>query len=137
MCAALPETATGIADAVRSGAVSATQVVQAALERVASRDGKIGAFTTLLADRALAEAAAVDRARQEGKALGPLAGVPYAVKNLYDIAGVTTLAGSKIRRQQPTAESDAVLIRRMQAAGAVLLGGLNMGEFAYDFTGEN
>ncbi len=67
----------------------------------------------------------------------PLAGVPYAVKNLFDIKGVTTRAGSKINRDNPPAPADAFLIERMRAAGAVLLGGLNMGEYAYDFTGEN
>ena len=86
--------------------------------------------------RALAEADAVDAAVAAGESL-PLAGVPYAVKNLFDIAGVTTRAGSMINRDNPPAKADAFLIDRMKAAGAVLLGGLNMGEYAYDFTGEN
>ena len=68
----------------------------------------------------------------------PLAGVPYAVKNLFDIAGLVTLAGSKINRdhragRRPTRRWST----RLEAAGAVLLGALNMGEYAYDFTGEN
>jgi aspartyl-tRNA(Asn)/glutamyl-tRNA(Gln) amidotransferase subunit A len=69
--------------------------------------------------------------------LGPLAGVPFAVKNLFDVKGLATRAGSKINRDRPAAERDATLIERMEAAGGVLVGALNMGEYAYDFTGEN
>ena len=68
---------------------------------------------------------------------GPLAGVPFAVKNLIDVAGLPTLAGSKINRDHPPATADAPLIARLEAAGAILVGALNMGEYAYDFTGEN
>src|SRR5205085_8048866 len=75
------------------------------------------------------------RARDE--TLGALAGVPFAVKNLFDVAGLPTRAGSKINRTRPPAERDATLIARLEAAGAVLVGALNMGEYAYDFTGEN
>jgi aspartyl-tRNA(Asn)/glutamyl-tRNA(Gln) amidotransferase subunit A len=67
----------------------------------------------------------------------PIAGVPFAAKNLFDIAGMPTLAGSKINRDAPPASRDATLIERLEAAGAVLVGALNMGEYAYDFTGEN
>ncbi|WP_245333509.1 AtzE family amidohydrolase, partial [Bradyrhizobium guangdongense] len=72
-----------------------------------------------------------------GKKVGPLAGVPFAVKNLFDVAGLSTRAGSKINRDLAPAKRDATLIERMEAAGAVLVGALNMGEYAYDFTGEN
>ena len=68
---------------------------------------------------------------------GPLAGVPFAAKNLFDIAGLPTLAGSRINRERIPASADATLIQRLEAAGAVLVGALNMGEYAYDFTGEN
>jgi len=74
---------------------------------------------------------------REASPLGPLAGVPFAVKNLFDVAGLSTLAGSKINREHAPATADATLIARMEAAGAVLVGALNMGEYAYDFTGEN
>jgi aspartyl-tRNA(Asn)/glutamyl-tRNA(Gln) amidotransferase subunit A len=63
--------------------------------------------------------------------------VPFAVKNLIDVAGLPTLAGSKINRDHPPAEADAPLVARLEAAGAILVGALNMGEYAYDFTGEN
>jgi aspartyl-tRNA(Asn)/glutamyl-tRNA(Gln) amidotransferase subunit A len=69
--------------------------------------------------------------------VGPLAGVPFAVKNLFDVEGLSTLAGSKINRSYAPAARDATLITRLEAAGAVLVGALNMGEYAYDFTGEN
>nr|WP_246429787.1 AtzE family amidohydrolase [Prosthecomicrobium pneumaticum] len=125
-----------IAAAVKSGAVSARAVAEAALERIARHDGALGGFTDVTAARARAEAEAVDRAVETGADL-PLAGVPYSVKNLYDVEGLVTRAGSKINRDAPPARADATLIARMKAAGAVLVGGVNMGEYAYDFTGEN
>ena len=71
------------------------------------------------------------------RSVGPLAGVPFAVKNLFDVKGLSTRAGSKINRDLAPSPRDATLIERMEAAGAVLVGALNMGEYAYDFTGEN
>lgn len=137
MTTAFPASAADIAAAVRSGSVSAVEVTRRALDRIGEKDQHIGAFTDVTAERALAEAEAVDARRRDGGDLGPLAGVPYGVKNLFDIKGLPTLAGSKINRSHAPAGSDAVLIQRMTAAGAVLVGGLNMGEYAYDFTGEN
>src|SRR5208283_2091191 len=75
--------------------------------------------------------------RARGASLGPLAGAPFAVKNLYDIEGLPTRAGSKINRDRAPAESDAALVARLEAAGGILVGALNMGEYAYDFTGQN
>src|SRR6202012_3195836 len=66
-----------------------------------------------------------------------LAGVPFAVKNLFDVEGLATRAGSKINRDLKPSARDATLIERLEAAGAGLVGALNMGEYAYDFTGEN
>ena len=111
-------------------------MTEAAIARIEATNPRLGAFTDPTFARALAEAYAVDVAVAGGKAM-PLAGVPYAVKNLFDIEGVVTRAGSKINRDNPPAKADAFLIQRMKSAGAVLLGGLNMGEYAYDFTGEN
>ncbi|HEY1797541.1 MAG TPA: AtzE family amidohydrolase [Stellaceae bacterium] len=125
--------AAAIAADVAAGRRSAADVVEAALARIAQRNPHLNAFTAVTADRARATAARVDA----GQAAGPLAGVPFAVKNLFDIAGLPTVAGSKINRDQPPAAADAVLIQRLEAAGAVLVGALNMGEYAYDFTGEN
>jgi len=126
-----------IAAAVKAGAVSAREVVTAALARVAARNDALGAFTDVTATRALAKADAVDAARAKGERLGTLAGAPFAVKNLFDIAGLPTRAGSKINRDLPPAAADATLVARLEAADAILVGGLNMGEYAYDFTGEN
>src|SRR5262245_46705652 len=100
-------------------------------------DPVLNAFTAVTTERAQATAAALDGRRARGGELGPLAGVPFAVKNLFDVAGLPTLAGSKINREHPPAVRDATLIERLEAAGAVLVGALNMGEYAYDFTGEN
>jgi aspartyl-tRNA(Asn)/glutamyl-tRNA(Gln) amidotransferase subunit A len=133
----VPLNATEIAAAVRAGDLSAVEVTEAALDLIDRKNSQIGAFTTIATVRALRDSQAIDRRRRDGETLGPLAGVPYAVKDLFDIEGVTTLAGSKINRTHPPAAADAVLVQRMSAAGAILLGGLNMGEFAYDFTGEN
>src|SRR5919197_4977777 len=129
--------ASDIAAAVLDGRTSASAVVRAALARIAVDDTVLNAFTAVLEDRALAKARAIDAARLEGRPLGPLAGVPFAVKNLFDIAGLPTLAGSKINRDRTPAERDATLVARLEANGAVLVGALNMGEYAYDFTGEN
>lgn len=123
--------------AVASGERSAREVCDAAIARVEATDGRVNAFTARTFARARAEAVAVDAARARGDVLPPLAGLPYAVKNLFDIAGVTTLAGSKINRALPPARADAVLVQRLQAAGAVLVGALNMDEYAYGFTTEN
>ncbi len=123
--------------AVASGARSAREVCDEAIARVEATDAQVNAFTERSWARARAEADAVDARRARGDVLPPLAGLPYAVKNLFDIQGVTTLAGSKINRDLPPAGADAVLVQRLQAAGAVLLGALNMDEYAYGFTTEN
>lgn len=129
--------ASAMAAAVASGEVSARELVDASLARIAATDDRVNAFTEVTRDRARAEADAVDAQRARGEPLGPLAGVPYAVKNLFDIEGVTTLAGSRVNQGLPTAPSDAVLVTRMKTAGAVLVGALNMDEYAYGFTTEN
>jgi 1-carboxybiuret hydrolase len=126
-----------IAEAVATGEVSATHVVEATLRRIGERDKTLNAFTAVTGERAMARARAIDAERAAGRPLGVLAGVPFAVKNLFDVAGLATLAGSKINRDRPPAAADATLVRRLESAGGVLVGALNMGEYAYDFTGEN
>ncbi|WP_339035856.1 AtzE family amidohydrolase [Bradyrhizobium symbiodeficiens] len=130
-------TAAEIAKAVAGGKMSALDATEAALERIKQHDGILNSFTDVTADRARAKARAIDADIAAGKDVGPLAGVPFAVKNLFDVAGLPTRAGSKINRDRAPAARDATLIERMEAAGAVLIGALNMGEYAYDFTGEN
>ena len=126
-----------IARAVTRGEVTASAVIEAALARIAAHNPALNAFTDVTADRARARAAAIDARCARGEPVGPLAGVPFAVKNLFDVKGLPTRAGSKINRELPPAERDSPLIERLEAAGAVLVGALNMGEYAYDFTGEN
>ena len=111
--------------------------MQETLNRIKARNSALGAFTDVTATRALAKADAIDAARARGTSLGPLAGAPFAVKNLFDIEGLPTRAGSKINRDRAPATQDATLLARLEAAGAILVGALNMGEYAYDFTGEN
>ncbi|WP_429028915.1 AtzE family amidohydrolase [Bradyrhizobium sp. I1.14.4] len=129
--------AAAIAQAVSSRKITALAATEAALARIAAHDKVLNAFTDVTADRARAKAKAIDAAIAAGQPVGPLAGVPFAVKNLFDVQGLSTRAGSKINRDLPPSPRDAALIERMEAAGAVLVGALNMGEYAYDFTGEN
>ena len=126
-----------IARAVGAKEIAAAAVTEAALATIARRNPTLNAFTDVTAARARTQAAKVDSALAAGAAPGPLAGVPFAVKNLFDVAGLPTRAGSLINRERAPATADATLIARLEAAGAVLLGALNMGEYAYDFTGEN
>jgi AtzE family amidohydrolase len=126
-----------IAQAVAARKISALEATEAALTRIAKHDSILNSFTDVTADRARIRAKAIDAAIAAGKSVGPLAGVPFAVKNLFDVQGLSTRAGSKINRDLPPATRDATLIERLEAADAVLIGALNMGEYAYDFTGEN
>jgi aspartyl-tRNA(Asn)/glutamyl-tRNA(Gln) amidotransferase subunit A len=126
-----------IAQAVATRKISALSATEAALARIARHNPVLNCFTDVTAERARAKARAVDAAIAAGQKPGPLAGVPFAVKNLFDVQGLATRAGSKINRDLTPSSRDATLIERMEAAGAVLVGALNMGEYAYDFTGEN
>src|SRR5439155_17047282 len=126
-----------IAQSVSGRKISALAVTEVALARIAKDNPVLNSFTDVTADRARAKARAIDAAVAAGQNAGPLAGVPFAVKNLFDVQGLSTRAGSKINRDLKPAPRDAALIERMEAAGAVLVGALNMGEYAYDFTGEN
>jgi aspartyl-tRNA(Asn)/glutamyl-tRNA(Gln) amidotransferase subunit A len=126
-----------IAQAVSDRKLSALDATEAALARIAAHDDVLNSFTDITAERARATAKAIDAKIAAGEKVGPLAGVPFAVKNLFDVKGIATRAGSKINRDLAPSPRDATLIERMEAAGAVLVGALNMGEYAYDFTGEN
>lgn len=126
-----------IAEKVASGALSARQVVDNCLARIEMEDKRLNAFTDVLGDQARAEAEAIDRRVAAGEAVGPLAGVPFAVKNLFDVAGLTTRAGSIIEAEKPPAVEDAPVVARLRTAGAILVGATNMDEYAYGFTTEN
>lgn len=117
--------------------MSAVQAVRDALARIALLDGSIHAFTRVLAEAAIQAAERIDAGLACGKDMGPLAGVPFAVKDLFDVAGQVTSAGSVVRANSPPADTDAVAVRRLRAAGAILIGTLNMDEFAYGFVTQN
>src|SRR3954451_14168779 len=110
-----------IAESVTTGRVSAVKVTDDALARIGAHNPVLNAFTDVLAERARKRAAAVDAATRKG----PLAGVPFAVKNLFDVSGLPTRAGSRINRTLAPSRQDSLLIERLEAAGAVLVGALN------------
>jgi aspartyl-tRNA(Asn)/glutamyl-tRNA(Gln) amidotransferase subunit A len=122
-------TATELARRIAAGEVSAVEVTQAHLDRIATTDERIHAFLHVDAEGALAAAERVDAARSAGEQLGPLAGVPVAVKDVLTTKGVPTTSGSKILEgwRPPY---DATIVTRMRQAGMVLLGKTNMDEFA-------
>ena len=122
---------------IAAGRIGAREVFLDSVARIDGTDDRINAFTERQFARGATEAAAIDTLRARGEALPPLAGLPYAVKSLFDVAGSVTLAGSIVNRDHAPAPADAFLVDRMRASGAVLLGALNMDEYAYGFTTEN
>jgi aspartyl-tRNA(Asn)/glutamyl-tRNA(Gln) amidotransferase subunit A len=126
-----------IAADVRAGRRSAVAIARQTIADIRARDGAIGAVTRLLEARALADAARVDDEVAAGRDPGPLAGVPFGVKDLFDVAGLPNTAGSRLRQSAPPATCDAEAVRRLRDAGAVLVATLNMDEFAYGFATVN
>jgi AtzE family amidohydrolase len=126
-----------IADAVRRKRIRATEVAQSFLQHSRQNNSKFNCYTSFTEDIAMADAKAIDTAVAGNGVLGPLCGVPYAVKNSFDVRGLRTLAGSRINAELPPASRDATAVERMRQAGAILLGTLNMDEYAYGFTSEN
>lgn len=122
-------TAAEIADALSSGATTSVEVTQQHLDRIAAVDGDIHAFLQVDAEGALAAAKAVDEARAAGEKLGPLAGVPIAVKDIVATEGLETTAGSKML-QGWIPPYDATIVTKLRAAGMPILGKTNMDEFA-------
>ena len=119
-------TAADISAAVRAGSVTARAVVEAALARIERANPTVNAFTAVAADRALERADGIDAARRAGAGLGELAGVPFGVKAMIDVAGLTTTGGSALFRDAPVATQDAAVVRKLEAAGAVCVGAQNM-----------
>jgi AtzE family amidohydrolase len=122
---------------VRSREASAREVVHDTLARVAALDAKIRAFTEVTAGLARRTAERIDAVVASGGDPGPLAGVPFAVKDLYDLAGVVTRSGSKIHAERAPAQASATVVTRLMQAGAVPIGTLNMEEYAYGFHTDN
>ncbi|MBI3472910.1 MAG: AtzE family amidohydrolase [Candidatus Solibacter usitatus] len=129
--------AAGLARAVRGRSISAVEATRAALRKIDRYDRFLNCFTAVLRESALARAADIDRRLAAGEDPGPLCGVPFAVKNLFDIEGLTTIAGSKIHAERPPAARDSTVVERLKGAGAIAIGALNMDEYAYGFTTEN
>ncbi|HXH25152.1 MAG TPA: Asp-tRNA(Asn)/Glu-tRNA(Gln) amidotransferase subunit GatA [Vicinamibacterales bacterium] len=123
-------------DAVAAGRLSAVEICRAALERIDAVNATLNAFTLVTPERALARAAEIDRRRAAGSPLGPLAGVPVAIKDNLCIRGVRTTACSKIL-ENFVPPYDATAIRRLEEAGAVIVGKTNCDEFAMGSSNEN
>jgi AtzE family amidohydrolase len=126
-----------IQQGLAGGEFSAQELALLTLAKIAQSNPEINAFTEVTSPRLLQEAATIDQKRSRGETLAPLAGVPYAAKNLFDIKEVITLAGAELFSTQPAAHDDAFAIKQLSAAGAMLSGALNMDAYAYGFTTEN
>lgn len=126
-----------IAEAIRTKQASAVEVTRAFLDNIRAQNSKFNCFTAVTEERAMVEAKAIDLVVAADGALGPLCGVPYAAKNLFDVEGLTTLAGSRINAELAPARHNAAAVEKLRQAGAILVGTLNMDEYAYGFTTEN
>ncbi|MFC3394684.1 AtzE family amidohydrolase [Brenneria rubrifaciens] len=120
-----------------TGEFSARELAQQTLDAVERANPEINAYTQITRQRMLDEADRLDQLHLRGERLPPLAGVPYAVKNLFDVKGATTLAGAELFSQRPPASQDAFAIQQLTRQGALLSGMLNMDAYAYGFTTEN
>lgn len=128
-----PDPISTTAAAVAAGRLSAVALAEATLSRLATHGSALHAATRLLDEDALEQARRIDARIAAGEDVGPLAGIAFGVKDLFDVAGLSTTAGSAMRAAAPRAARDAEAIRRLRAAGAVLVATLNMDEFAYGF----
>lgn len=119
-----------LADGVRTKKWSALEITQAQLARIAQLEPRLQAYVTVTTERALEQAREIDRIVSSGGEPGPLAGVPLAVKDIYDIAGLATTAGMSIHRDS-IADRDATVVERLREAGSVMLGKLTLTEGVY------
>ena len=131
-------TISSLAADLAAGRTTSRELVEAALGRIADPAGEGGrTFTKVYGDSARLAADAQDRLRKAGYVASPLAGLPVSIKDLFDVAGETTLAGSKALDDAPPAEADAPIVTRLRTAGAVIVGRTNMTEFAFSGVGIN
>ncbi len=124
------------ADALRQGTLTAAALTDSVLERVEITEPKLNAYITVTADLAREQAAAADVELKAGRDRGPLHGIPFALKDLYDTAGIPTTGGSGFLRDRVPQE-DAVVTAKLKQAGMVLTGKLNLHEFAFGTTSTN
>lgn len=123
--------------ALGAGEFSAREITEHSLAAIEQGNPALNAWTQITHQRMRQEADQLDRQRQQGEPLPALAGVPYAVKNLFDVAGAPTLAGAQIFQDRAPAAQDAWAVRQLAGSGALLSGMLNMDAYAYGFTTEN
>lgn len=123
--------------ALSNGDISARDIAQQTLSAIEQHNPALNAWTEVTGQRMLKEAEQLDAQRQRGEALPALAGIPYAVKNLFDVAGHSTLAGASLFSERPAARHDAWAVSKLRQSGALLSGMLNMDAYAYGFTTEN
>ena len=129
-------TAHALSTRLQEGEITARQLVEATLDRIDSVDGQINAFISVDAEGALAQADAIDQRRSAGETLGPLAGIPLALKDVLCVRGGRTTCGSKILENY-IAPYDATAVARLRAADAIFIGKTNMDEFAMGSSCEN
>jgi aspartyl-tRNA(Asn)/glutamyl-tRNA(Gln) amidotransferase subunit A len=125
-----------LAARLRDGSSSPVALTEALLARIAALDGRLHAFIRVTGERALAEARAAELALRGGQDLGPLHGIPYAVKDLFDVRGVPTTAGTRLLADNVAAE-DAAVVRRLASAGMILIGKTHTVQFAFGGIGVN
>jgi aspartyl-tRNA(Asn)/glutamyl-tRNA(Gln) amidotransferase subunit A len=130
------QTITDLADGIRKGEMTSTRLVQNLLDRIKSLDGRLNAFRLTCSERALEQAAAADRQISDGKARGILHGIPYAVKDLFDVKGLPTTAGASLLKKN-IAAANAHVVEQLNRAGMILLGKTNTVQFAYGGVGIN
>src|SRR5215469_10125956 len=119
-----------------AGRTTSRALVEEALSQIADPAGEGSrVFVKVYAEAARAAADAQDKLRAAGYIASPLAGLPVSIKDLFDVAGEVTLAGSKALDDAPPAEADAPIVARLKAAGAVIIGRTNMTEFAFSGVG--
>jgi aspartyl-tRNA(Asn)/glutamyl-tRNA(Gln) amidotransferase subunit A len=128
---------TQLQQALSQGDISARDIAQQTLAAIEQHNPALNAWTEVTGQRMLREADQIDQQRQRGDALPPLAGIPYAVKNLFDVAGHSTLAGASLFSERAVARDDAWAVSKLRQSGALLSGMLNMDAYAYGFTTEN
>ncbi len=130
------QTITDLADRIRKGEITSTQLTENLLGRIDSLDGQLNAFKLLCPEQALEQANAADQQLNSGKDLGVLHGIPYAAKDLFDVKGLPTAAGSKLLENNTAAE-DSRTIHSLSEAGMILAGKTNTVQFAFSGIGIN